>query len=434
MVKQSRILVKPSTPTPQTFRHYKIGFTDEFAPVVDVSVVLFFPVNGDDIAKFDAQLEKSLARTLSRFYPLAGRYVEEIQTVDCNDQGAEFVHAKVNIKLQDFLDSIGNVKLVDDFIPSKTVAAYQVTDPLFSAQVTLFECGGVAIGVSIAHKIADASTLSTFLIEWAARSREENEVALTGFNSSSLFPARGLPSLGLGLPPSTTDDVVSMYVTIKFSLTDNMISMLKEKLALRGRNETPKWSKGQLASALMLKGFIGVDRALHGYQRECILLQPINVREKFASLIPSDSCGNLWGLLTTECGIAETTEELADNLRDSIKKTINNYSEVHHDTEEGQALVLNSFIQLANIPLMTNVIWLSSWCNFPFYDADFGFGKPIWASCGTLPVKNLAYLMDDVGGNGVEAYVCLEAKDVPHFEEALDMHQTFRSRNSTYFS
>ncbi|KAI3509413.1 hypothetical protein L1887_24666 [Cichorium endivia] len=419
IVTQSRKFVKPSTPTPEAFRHYKIGFTDEFAPVINVSVVLFFPVSGDDSANFDAQLEKSLERTLSRFYQLAGRYVEEIHTVECNDQGAEFVYAKVNIKLQDVLDSNANVKLADDFIPSKTGVADHLTDPILSAQVTLFECGGVALGVSIAHRVADASTLSAFLIEWAARSREENEVEFTGFNSSLLFPARGLPPLELGLPPSTTADVVSKNATIKISLTDNMISMFKENAVLCGRKEAPKWSKVQLASALILKGFIGVDRALHGYQRECILLQPINVREKFASLIPNDSCGNLWGLLTTECGITETSEGLADILRDSIKKTINNYSEVHHDTEEGQALVLNSLLKLANIPPMTNVIWLTSWCKFPFYDADFGFGKPIWASSGTIPVKNSAYLMDDVGGNGVEAYVCLEAKDVPYFKEAL---------------
>lgn len=64
---------------------------------------------------------------------------------------------------------------------------------------------------------------------------------------------------------------------------------------------------------------------------------------------------------------------------------------------------------------------MSSWCKFPFYEVDFGFGKPIWAKPGSIPLKNSAYLMDGVGGNGVEAYVCMEPKDLPYFEESLEI-------------
>lgn len=98
------------------------------------------------------------------------------------------MHAKANIKLEDILGSEVNAKFVDEFIPSKNWAN-KIVDLLLATQVTTFECGGIALGVSISHKIADASTLFSFLNEWVVMNREENEIASTrpGFNSLSLF-------------------------------------------------------------------------------------------------------------------------------------------------------------------------------------------------------------------------------------------------------
>ncbi|KAI3509412.1 hypothetical protein L1887_24665 [Cichorium endivia] len=62
---------------------------------------------------------------------------------------------------------------------------------------------------------------------------------------------------------------------------------------------------------------------------------------------------------------------------------------------------------------------VSSWCKFPFYEADFGFGKPIWVTMGSAPRKYAIFLLDGMGGKGVDAYVCMELKDVPYFEDAV---------------
>ena len=93
---------------------------------------------------------------------------------------------------------------------------------------------------------------------------------------------------------------------------------------------------------------------------------------------------------------------MADRLKDSIKNTISNYLKLSHENEEEQTMVLNSLIHLGHIPQTTNVVWMSSWCKFPFYEVDFGFGKPIRVNPGSIPLKNSAFLMD-----GVETYVCI---------------------------
>ncbi|PWA79240.1 transferase, Chloramphenicol acetyltransferase-like domain protein [Artemisia annua] len=418
--KQSSKLIKPFVPTPQTLRHYKISFTDELIPFINISVVLFFSANNNAIPKFVSRLETSLAKILTQFYPLAGRYVDKTQTIDCNDQGVEFIHAKVDIKMQDILAPGVDIKFVDEFIPPKIFAVEQFTDPLLAIQVTMFNCGGVALGASIMHKIADASTLCTFLNEWAAMNREENEIEFSGpgFNSPSLFPGRCYGPIPL---PLIRDELSSkLYIRKRVSFSESEISILKAKAMDNGKLNTLHLSKVQLVSAIIWKAFISVVNATNDKPSESILVQPVDLRGKTASLIPKESCGNLVGFCATDARMVETTEELADRLSHNVKKTINKLSKVNHCSEEGQTTVLNS-LTLKDVEILesTYVIFLTSWCKFPFYEADFGFGKPTWAAPGRLPVQEIACLMDDAQGNGVDAHIFLEVKNVPYFEEAL---------------
>ncbi|KAK9069872.1 hypothetical protein SSX86_010268 [Deinandra increscens subsp. villosa] len=408
---QSIKLIKPSNPTPPTLSRYKLGFIDEFLFAVDVGVVLSFSANNPNLV---ARLEKSLEETLTRFYPLAGRYVEEIQTIDCSDQGASFIHVNANIKLEELLFSEVN-KYIDDLFPSKV----EVGDSLLAIQVTTFECGGVALAISGLHKILDASTLCIFINEWAAISREENsEIEFTGhgFNSSLLFPARGLTSLPV---QPVTDGMLSKYTRKKLVFTQTVISNMKAK----GNKSTRRWSKVQLVSAIIWRALMKAN--LTDPERESALIQPVNLRGRMGSLIPKDSCGNVLGLCVTKCKTLETTEVLVDRLTDSIKTTISNFARAHHDSEEGQAIVLNSLSNMTNLPSSTHVVIISSWCRFPFHEIDFGFGKPIWVAPWTTPRNHVTVLMDDAEGNGVEAYVCVHEKYVPYFEEALELVNAF---------
>ncbi|KAI3766180.1 hypothetical protein L2E82_16232 [Cichorium intybus] len=74
-----------------------------------------------------------------------------------------------------------DAKLIDKLIPSIMLGgADEITYPILAIQVNTFLCGGIRLGVSISHRVADTSTLCTFLNEWAVMNREDNEVELTG--------------------------------------------------------------------------------------------------------------------------------------------------------------------------------------------------------------------------------------------------------------
>lgn len=101
----SRDTIKPSSPTPDHLRHYKLSFLDQIQVPVFMPLVIFFP--RDDVVSLDekcSRIKRSLADALAKFYPLAGRVRDNLY-VDCNDEGALYVEARVRCKLSDILEN-----------------------------------------------------------------------------------------------------------------------------------------------------------------------------------------------------------------------------------------------------------------------------------------------------------------------------------------
>ncbi|CAL9026154.1 unnamed protein product, partial [Prunus brigantina] len=83
-----------------------------------------------------------------------------------NDHGAGFIESKVNCPIRKVLDK-PDFGILEQLIPVAIKSKSVEAGHLLLVQVNLFECGGLTIGVSISHKVADASTLSTFIKSWA---------------------------------------------------------------------------------------------------------------------------------------------------------------------------------------------------------------------------------------------------------------------------
>ena len=163
------VTVKPSSPTPDNHRLYKLSFLDQVCPTHRTPVILFYPRTTDliNISQTSQLLKKSLSQTLTSFYPFAGKLRDNI-AIECNDQGAEFVVARVNCPLSKILEN-PDMATLTQLIPSPAIPKEaSFTSPLLLVTASFFDCGGMAIGVCLSHKAGDASTLSTFLNSWAA--------------------------------------------------------------------------------------------------------------------------------------------------------------------------------------------------------------------------------------------------------------------------
>nr|XP_016456062.1 PREDICTED: pelargonidin 3-O-(6-caffeoylglucoside) 5-O-(6-O-malonylglucoside) 4'''-malonyltransferase-like [Nicotiana tabacum] len=176
----SRKLIKPSNPTPKHLQSFKLSLFDQLAPSYHIKIILYYNNIGENKAANNSQLltqlEEPLAHTLSKFYPLAGRLVKDQEHlfIDCSDQGVEYLEAKVDGTLAELLRQGLDVENLDQLLPQEVGPADSATSPLVTIQTTLFYCGGLAIGVCVSHKVADTSTVLSFINGWAKANQGEN--------------------------------------------------------------------------------------------------------------------------------------------------------------------------------------------------------------------------------------------------------------------
>ncbi|KAM0053719.1 putative vinorine synthase [Helianthus debilis subsp. tardiflorus] len=258
-------------------------------PAINIRIILFYSAMNagpDSTINFITRLENSLAQCLSRLYPIASRYNHQIRTIECNDQGAEFIQAHVrnNIKLQDVLGPKLNPEMLNNFLPCGVCDAGEIIDVLLAVQATVFDCGGLALGVSISQKVADAATLCTFLNYWATLSRDETSldsvcpVFSSAFSSVDFLPAKGFMGYDPPLPRTMKHIFENNYITKRLSFSDKAISMIRAKNSA-GRS----YSRVQVVSAMIWKTLIDVDQAKHGSPRASMLIQPVNILGKTTS-------------------------------------------------------------------------------------------------------------------------------------------------------
>ncbi|KAK3034802.1 hypothetical protein RJ639_033707 [Escallonia herrerae] len=416
----SKKFVKPSTPTPPSLRNYKISFADELTPTMNVPLILYYPASNGNTATTSLvsdsnQLKRSLERILTRFYPLAGRYIKQSRLIDCNDQGVVYLVAKVNVQLHDLLGQEVEAGELNQLISCEIGAADEASDPLLVIQVNTFECGGLAVGVCCSHRIGDASTIASFIYGWATVSQTNSSDGICpSFDAATFFPGRGLDNLPFNIPRSMKD--------ADFKSATKMFAFNKKAIStLRAMCHGPRVSSLQLVNAILWKALIGVDHAKHGRSRASFLIQPVNLRGKTNPPLPQHTFGNLWGLATAQVRAGENMafQDFVDLLGGSIRKYVKDCGNVLSKEEDGYKIVIDPFMKSNKTMSDSEVNFCSftSWCKFPFYEADFGLGKPIWSSVVKMPFKNLVILMDDKEGEGIEAWVHLDAADMSLFEE-----------------
>ncbi|KAM4113902.1 hypothetical protein ACJW30_04G030000 [Castanea mollissima] len=421
----SRKLIKPTSPTPPHLKSYKTSSLDQLAPPAYVPFILYYDANGDknEIDEWSKRLEKSLSEILTLYYPLAGRYIKDKQLVDCNDEGAEYLEAQVSGKLAQVLQGELKPELLNSLVP---IVMPSETTPLAFVQVNMFECGGLAIALECAHFIIDGITATTFFNAWAKACKAEgiNEVIHPRFDLASFFPPREntMPMV----PPKIPGPGANPIITKRFVFNKAAISSLKA-IAKGGACDSETSTKRQpsrvvAVTALIWKALIAVAKARHGHLRASILCHSLNLRGKTALPIPDNSFGNFYMVANARFGGNNEGKfelhDLVDALDDSIRNTIDDCMKAQ--TGDDLVSMMTKSLREAGEERErgeTDIYMFSSWCRFPFYEADFGWGKPAWMSIVAIPMEIIG-MFDTKDGDGIEAWVSLH-------EEAMLMFQNY---------
>nr|GME04348.1 vinorine synthase-like [Ipomoea batatas] len=229
---RSKEIVRPSSPTPQSLKSYKLSFLDQLALNVKIPDVIFYDSPGayshDFINTID-ELKKSLSKTLSLMYPLAGRVKEDKVTVECNDEGVEFIVADVADEIMScLLENPDEMEKIKHLIPN--------------AKVNRFSCGGMAIGFFVSHAIADGLIAAIFFETWGSINRgcDVNGNGFVSDQPSILFPPLTDTSAverSVKMAAEAIEQEDKTKVIKRFVIPADAVAQLREELICKENNK-----------------------------------------------------------------------------------------------------------------------------------------------------------------------------------------------------
>ncbi|WRX31497.1 hypothetical protein QQP08_023984 [Theobroma cacao] len=418
----SKESIKPSCPTPHHLRTYKLSLLDQLMQSAHVPMILFYrPINCDSnnmsvVGERLERLKQSLSETSTSFYPFAGRIKDGLY-IDCNNSGVQYFEAKISCSLSEIL-SKPDSQMIRQLLPSNLsrLETPNAGIPVAMIQVNILKCGGIAIGTQTSHKIIDGPTSTTFLKAWAASARGSGEAPRPSFIAPLLFPQNSLlPSdTMLAIWPSLLK--FGKCVTRRFVFDASGIATLKAKASSSSFVRNP--TRVESVSAFIWICVTAASRIRYGSLRPSVFSHIVNLRGKTATSLPEHSIGNLLWMATAQCHAVANLElqSLGALLRKSIMETSGEFVD-QLQGEKGFQKVPECLTELGEVHSNGGADYFafSSMCKVGIYEADFGWGKPMWVSPGGidgLVFQNLVFLIETRNGDGIEAWVTLDEQDM----------------------
>ncbi|KAL6201904.1 hypothetical protein ACLB2K_025616 [Fragaria x ananassa] len=342
-------------------------------------------------------------------------------SICCDDRGAAFIEARVNCRVLEILKS-PDTEMLKCLFPAAVDSTQALTGYLLLVQVNFFECGGLAIAINISRKVADAFTFSRFIKSWAAavalgsKCTTDHHPIMHPIEfgaAASLYPAQDF----LNAPRKFQKRVPESCTTRRFVFDASSIADLKSKATSAA---VPSPTRNEVVSALIWKCAMEASRSNSGSIRPSLWSQALNMRKRSGQEFTENLLGNfVWSMA------AVTTESEVDlrSLVARFRKCLEAYNVTYPNgvtAEQAYQKIKESAGNFLANKCMDKYS-CSNWCRFPFYETNFGWGKPSWVSIRSFPYKNTVILMDAKDGNGIEAHLTLLEEDMAIFESNKEL-------------
>ncbi|XP_054806299.1 (13S,14R)-1,13-dihydroxy-N-methylcanadine 13-O-acetyltransferase AT1-like [Prosopis cineraria] len=351
----SRETVKPSSPTLPHLRIYPLSFLDHviFSHYIPV-VYLYEPTITIENReeKSDEVVKKSLYQVLAMYYPLPGR-IRDRASIDCNDEGATLLVNHIKYDLSG-LWPMG--------IRSSTLSK---TGPPLPENLNLLE----------------------------KRKKEKKDLP----NYPEIAFAR--------------DNTLRCK---RFILDASKIQSLKAMISQQVKNPT----RVQVASAFLYKSAVSaLSSSFKSSNQPTWLCSWANLRTRMLPPVPEKTIGNMIWYYIVSATMEEGLNEVVYKLKHSLTEFCDTHVEQFGRKDKS---FISEILQQATSwdPDNTDMVGvdITSWCRFPLYEADFGWGKPIWVTTTCCPHRNCMFLKDTRDGDGIEVLVNMEENEMALFE------------------
>ncbi|XVF08753.1 hypothetical protein REPUB_Repub07fG0030000 [Reevesia pubescens] len=410
--------IKPLSPTPHHLRTHKLSLFDQLAPPVYIPIVFFYSATNEICpTKKSGLLKTSLSKTLTHFYPFAGR-VKDCYTIDCNDDGATYFEAQVDSDMSVVLKEQGNdllLKLLPcDPLEKLPEPSAQV---LLAVQINHFACGGMAIGVCIRHVVADASAAASFVKTWAAiASCIDTELDDVVYDCTHLFPPQDLSGL-LKTVAKNQNVLLAEVVTKRFLFYGSKIAALRNEIDNRLCLYPP--TRVEAVSSLIWNALIAGDTETNEIAAPMhMAITSVNLRKRMNPPLPELCMGNIFHIAMANSAMAKTMsrKRLEEKIHESIWKINDKYVRQFYGSGAHLNVMKNMASELGKNSRAELLFNFTSWCRFPFYETDFGWGKPVWFGTA-LKLNKLAIFLDTKDGKGIEAWIGLTKEEMTKLEQ-----------------
>ncbi|KAK4253874.1 hypothetical protein QN277_010494 [Acacia crassicarpa] len=386
----------------------------------------------------------SLSQALVPYYLLAGRLSWSATgggrwELQCNAKGAHFYQAYCHSTLDDLGDFVPN-QIVQQLIPDVDYDCPIEQVPLLAVQLTKFSCGGHTIGVATSRAIVDGTTAMRFINSWAKLARGEllgstempfnDRTVLDSFklNKTPRFDHSEFqpPPLWAGRSEGSERETKTDVVVLK--LTRDQVNKLKKKASnFTSPNKRPYSSfeviAGHVWRCVSKARYAGDD------DQPTRLSTLVNCRNRLKPPLPSVYVGNVvFPTVTSTSSFHDLMHKplsyAVGNVREALERLTDEYLRSvldYIEREKEMKVVRNNFYRPARKVREGEFrgnpnLFVVSWMNSSYREADFGWGKPIYFGPGFMDSEGKAFVLNSTEDEGIVVAICLQALHLDTFK------------------
>ncbi|CAI9754679.1 unnamed protein product [Fraxinus pennsylvanica] len=368
-------------------------------------------------------IKDALSKVLVHYYPLAGRLAispEMKLIVDCTGEGAVFVEAETDCKLEDLgditkPDPITLGKLVYDIPGAKNILEI----PPLVAQVTKFKCGGFVLGLCMNHCMFDGIGAMEFVNSWGETARGL-KLKVPPFMDRSILKARNPPKLEFPHHEyAEIEDISNTTELYKEEMLYKSFCFDPEKLEHLRKKALENGNLGKCTTFEALSAYVWKARseALNMKpDQQTKLLFAVDGRSRFEPPIPEGYFGNAIVLTNSLCKAGE----LVDNPFSFTVKLVQ--EAVKMVTDGYMRSAIDFFEATRARPSLTATLLITTWSRLSFHTTDFGWGEPVLSGPVVLPEKEvILFLSHGKERKSINVLLGLPAPAMKTFEQLMQI-------------
>ncbi|KAG0560159.1 hypothetical protein KC19_10G158200 [Ceratodon purpureus] len=376
-------------------------------------------------------LEDALAKVLVPYHFMAGRF--EVNTeegrlqVKCNRAGVGFVVASSEQTIED----LGDLKLMNPgfrkLVPSPPGDNVSLFDDfLLMVQVTRFRCGGFTVGFRMSHSLCDGTSSAQFFRSFCKLARgapltefpdldrtilKPRDPPAPEFNHPECFRSGGVIPNGAGTVDNI-DIVAPQYITKHIPMSLMEIQTLKTIAMADGSIKRCSSFEVTIAHFWQAR-----TRSLEFAPDELTnLLIAVDFRAKMHPPIQPTFCGNT----IISAHVSALASEVAHN---PLSYCVAKIQEAVARIDERYVRSALDWLQLhGGVPAIGSAkdMLVSAWWKFPFYEHDFGWGKPVHSGPPSGSTPQFALIVSNgTEDGGLLLLVSFQPHEMVKFERYL---------------